>query len=201
MAGSLRDLRLFIALDLPADVRALLAEVTAGLSHLGNVRWVRSEGVHLTLKFLGGTPGSLVPRLAGGLEQIARETPAFSLETAGAGTFGGRNTRVVWVGVAGDTGQLAELARRTDQMTESLGFPGENREFRAHLTLGRVRDEASPADRQAIRDAVAGLTLRSVRFQAGELVLFRSQLQAGGAAYTALHSFALGGADREGPGC
>ena len=196
MADRPRDLRLFIALELPPDVRRHLREVVDSLSALPSVRWVRSDGIHLTLKFLGNTPQARVPKLTDGLDACVTGLPALQLTTTHAGTFGGKNTRVIWVGVGGETSRLSTLAGAVDEMAERLGFPGENRDFRAHLTLGRVREEASPADRQAIRDAVAQLSLREVPFDADEVTLFRSELREGGAVYSALHHARLEPADQ-----
>ena len=196
MADRPRDLRLFIALELPPDVRRHLREVVDSLGALPSVRWVRSEGIHLTLKFLGNTPQARVPKLTAGLDACIAGVPALQLTTTHAGTFGGKNTRVIWVGVGGETSRLSTLAGAVDEMAERLGFPGENRDFRAHLTLGRVREEASPADRQAIRDAVAQLSLREVPFDADEVTLFRSELREGGAVYSALHHARLEPADQ-----
>jgi 2'-5' RNA ligase len=196
MADNERDLRLFVAVELPSEVRAHLSATMQALSSLAAVRWVRPEGVHLTLKFLGNTPASLVPELGRGLGDVAKAQAPLRLASGQAGTFGGRNARVVWVGVDGELEQLAALARDVDEFVASRGFPRESREFRPHLTLGRLREDATPTQRQAARAAAGSLQLDAIEFEARELVLYRSELRSGGAVYTALHRAALGGADR-----
>ena len=100
--------------------------------------------------------------------------------------------RVVWVGVDGDTEALADLAGRIEDAMEPLGFARERRAFNAHLTLARVRDDASPVERERIFDALAAFSAVAMpSFRATEVSLMRSTLGPGGATYDALARFAL----------
>ena len=144
------ELRLFVACELPDDVRDALGRLQAGLRRgdRAGLRWVRPEGIHITLKFLGGVEegrvGEITPALASAIEPFElRVRPAslggFPSLVAG----GGARLRVVWVGLEGDVEGLAALAGRVDAALESIGFPSERRPFAAHLTLARVSDRAS----------------------------------------------------------
>ena len=136
-----------------------------GLRNAGapKLRWVRPEGIHLTLKFLGNVEEHRVPSIT---DALAKATEAFELtiQPSGVGGFGGRRIRVVWVGLEGDVERLAALATRVDEACGALGFERERRPFAAHLTLARVPDEdferragASGRARQGVRGAAVGI--------------------------------------------
>jgi 2'-5' RNA ligase len=199
--------RLFVACELSGEVRAALAAVQDQLraAGAGRLRWVRPEGIHVTLKFLGEVEANRVDAICAALGP-AVEPFSMRVRPAGLGGFpsaalragpsaslrasGGARLRVVWIGLEGDIDALAALAGRVDRALESLGFPREARPFAAHLTLARVRDEASAEERRRLADLVAGQTPAPLP----ELVLkhvhlVRSVLQPGGAVYQRLASF------------
>src|SRR5690242_13044572 len=105
---SQQTVRAFIAVELPAQVHALLSTVQGELREMmgsaeGAVRWVRPEGSHLTLQFLGDVPSELVPRIEEGLREAVAGVDTFLLEVSGVGAFPNpRRPRVVWVGLTGD---------------------------------------------------------------------------------------------------
>ena len=181
-AASTPSLRLFIAIELPEAVRAALRDAVAMLRAAGvdeGLRWVRPEGIHVTLKFLGATPEARVPAIVGGLRAAAGDVAPFTLQPAGFGAFhGGRNPhftrahpreayhynlRVLWVGMQGDTAALASLAERVEDAIEPLGFPREKRRFAAHLTLARVREDAPRETRIALSAALQPFLSESTR--------------------------------------
>lgn len=178
-------MRLFIALELPADVRAELAAAQARLS--GHpLRWVAPAGIHLTLQFLGEVDDGLAPSVLAAL--AALEVAPFSLSLAGLGAFPtARQPRVVWVGLGGDTGALAALQAAVGAATAPLGFTPEARPFRAHLTLGRARPDAAPAALRALGEALARVAPPPpLSWTAGAPALFQSTLTPQGARYTRL---------------
>jgi 2'-5' RNA ligase len=188
-------LRAFIAAELPAGLREALGRLQAELARAGvRARWVRPEGIHLTLRFLGDVPAGAVAPLAETLAAAAAGQAVLSLAAVGLGVFpGARRPRVVWVGLAGEIGGLAGLQRRLEQALAARGFPPEERPFRPHLTLGRFGDAGPPGP---VADALAAHAGRELaRFELGELVLFRSELRPSGAVYTALARGALGARD------
>ena len=191
-----RDLRLFVALELPDSMKEALAETMDELRSRGAtpLRWVRPEGIHLTLKFLGNVSPARLPNVEAALVKAVPAPFAISLTLEGLGTFGGPNrTRVVWVGVGGQTQELAGLARRIDEALAGAGFAREDRPFAAHLTLARVPDDASPAERRRLHEIVQSVqppSLDPVRFT--EVSLMQSTLQRGGAVYQRLAAYPRG---------
>lgn len=137
-------IRTFIAIQLPPPVQQTLGAVSAQLAEKvpeRTVRWVKPELMHLTLRFLGDTAVSAVPQLASVLDEVAARHPAFSLQTDSLGCFPNtRRPRVIWIGLQGDRTAAGALKSAIDAALGALGWSPEARPFRAHLTLGRVRD-------------------------------------------------------------
>jgi 2'-5' RNA ligase len=192
--GEGRGLRLFLAVELDEPLRRLAGRVAADLSRaLGadgqtGVTWVRPENMHLTVRFLGETPETRVPGL---LEALAPPlvTPSFELRFAGVGTFPPRGpARVIWLGIASGHDRLTGVHHEIEDRLAALGTEREDRPFRAHLTLGRVRGRLGPRAGSIISGTVAGdLPVSVVR----EVTLFESRLSPRGPVYTALCRTAL----------
>ncbi len=183
--------RLFFALDLPPEVKDSLTDVQRRLKRSGaDARWVRMEGVHLTIKFLGNVAAERVGELAEAVRPAAEACPPLRLRPAGAGAFPRLNSpRVAWVGISGDTDRLAELAAGMERALEPLGFEPESRPFSPHLTLGRVK---SSKGRVKLTEAIVGLSdYQGPEFTARELILYRSILGPHGARYEALSKIEL----------
>jgi 2'-5' RNA ligase len=190
------ELRLFIACELPQDWLSALEDASRTLakSGLGALRWVRPEGMHLTLKFLGDAGRHLLPDLRAGLETACGGQTSFSLNLIGLGTFGGRRgVRVLWAGVEGNTKALQNLQRRVDDAVAELGFARDPRPYSPHLTLARV-PESLPSDTGArITAALRQARLaETAPFTVSRTSLIRSQLGPGGARYTRLANADLG---------
>jgi RNA 2',3'-cyclic 3'-phosphodiesterase len=183
--------RLFVALDIPAEVRRAIGETIARLHDVAKgARWVRPEGVHVTLKFIGETPEEKVARIEAALRDV-RAHGAVEAKFHGAGFFPNeRHPRVFWAGVEASP-NLAELAGEVDKRLSQLGIEAETRAFKPHLTLARFKsDDGLPHLREAIKK------LEPFDFGAmrtSEFHLFQSQLGRGGAKYTKLVSFPFGG--------
>ncbi|OLC78745.1 MAG: 2'-5' RNA ligase [Gemmatimonadetes bacterium 13_1_40CM_4_69_8] len=180
-------MRLFVALNLPPAVREAVWAAAAPLRELQlPVNWVRADGVHLTLKFLGEVSDEQEPELLAALAQAAGSGEGASrgipLALGGFGVFPDlRRPRVVWVGVAPEPA-LELLQHRVEQAFAPLGFPTEGRPFRPHLTLGRAaRDAGAPAFR-GLAEALAGLEFAETA-RVDSLDLMESTLQRGGAVY------------------
>lgn len=182
-------MRLFIALALPAPVRAELAATVESLRSTAHpVRWADPAGFHLTLQFLDEVGEEQVASLVAAL----RAMPALPLQL-GLGRLvafpNRRQPRVLWVGVGDETAALAELHRSVLAATARLGFPVEQRGFSPHLTLGRVRQGARPEQLRTLGDALANAAPPApLQWEAGPPTLFQSTLTPGGAVYTRLGS-------------
>jgi len=194
------SIRAFIALELPESLRAGLGQVQEKLRPSGrDVKWVRPEGIHLTLKFLGNVEESQIEEIARLMAQAASGCPRLTLLAKGAGAFPGlTRPRVVWIGLTGDCiVPLKALAKRLEDALIPLGFEPEGRPFSPHLTLGRAKGmptRGGPGGKsQKLSEAILGLSGVEVgEFEAAELVLYRSELKPGGAVYTKLRSVMLG---------
>ncbi|MDE2781120.1 MAG: RNA 2',3'-cyclic phosphodiesterase [Chloroflexota bacterium] len=191
--------RVFVAIDLPEAAKETLRQAVADLQDnlQQGIHWVRPEGIHLTLKFLGDVSTARVGDIQAAMDKAAREfEPAnFRLALSGLGVFPNpREPRVLWAGVSGDMEALEHLQGLTDGCLEDAGFARERRPFRPHLTLGRVRDQVAPEQRRRIGQAIQQATPpQRVEWQVGEVHLIRSTLTPGGAIYDSIGSASLKG--------
>lgn len=152
--------------------------------HAPPTRWVKPEARHLTLKFLGNVSRAILDDLHAALTDTLRGRAPFSLCTGGLGCFGSaRRPRVLWLGVEGELAPLAALHAATDEACARVGLPREDRPFRAHLTLGRVKrlHGPRPADWLAAVPAPA-----SVSWEVTTVQVMESLLQPAGTEYRVL---------------
>ena len=151
----------------------------------GQPRWVRVEGLHLTLRFLGATPDVRVQELAAAVAMAAGEVAPFRVELSGGGAFPSpQRPRVLWLGIGAGAVELGALARRLNGELERLGWPSEDRPLAAHLTLART-DGVPGSDERARRLIEIGRDLR-LAWQADSLVLYKSHTGHGPTKYEAL---------------
>jgi 2'-5' RNA ligase len=189
-----KPLRLFVAVDIPNDVREALNRLQSDLKRLdlSRLRWVRPEGVHLTLKFLGNTPGEKVRGIEEALATAARGTSPLRLALGKTGTFGGRRRpRVLWLDITGDVQRLGALQLAVDSALADAGFPPEDRKFSPHLTLARVPQPAPAGVAESISHALEAITPPRREFEVSEVLLMQSTLQPGGAVYKRLAALPL----------
>ena len=131
-------IRSFIAVDLSAPVRAALQRLRDQFAQLKcDVRWVRAEGVHVTLKFLGWVEPARLEQIQTDARRRRRRPACAPVRARGLGAFPNlRRPRVLWVGLEGEG--LAELAACVEEAMSRLDFEPEKRGFTPHITLGRV---------------------------------------------------------------
>jgi 2'-5' RNA ligase len=184
-------MRLFLAIDLPSPVRAAVAALEERLRRDGHGwRWVRPEGIHLTLRFLGEVSPVDDARQRETWRRAVAGHPRFRFRVGGVGVFpAASRPRVLWVGVAesSPTPVMVPLAAALESAARELGFESEERPFRAHLTLARAQREGRPSA-PGLADVVIASDV-----PAEEVVLFRSELHPDGARYSRLEAFPLGG--------
>jgi 2'-5' RNA ligase len=184
------SVRAFVALELGAELRTALAELISSLRpRVPGARWIRPEGIHLTLRFLGDTPPDRIETLRSSLAAAARECPPLELRAERLDTFPGRGKppRVLWVGTELPSEALA-LQAACERAAVAAGFPPEERPFRGHLTLARFRE-------RVLRPALPPVDLGVSRLET--LSLLRSDLRPGGAVYTPIERFPLRGTPRD----
>ncbi len=182
-------LRLFVAVELPANVRQRLADVADELRGMGleRLRWVRPENIHITLKFLGETPAEHRPQIEDALRAAAEGVATHELTLGKLGKFGGRqNPRVLWVDVRGDVDALKALHKRVDARIAPLGFPSDERPFAAHLTLARVPQDLAKKVARSLAEAIEAVKVPDPPIPVREVVLMRSELRREGPVYTRL---------------
>jgi 2'-5' RNA ligase len=186
-------IRSFIAIELPDEIRQVLAQVQKELKRdVIGIRWVDSGSIHLTLKFLGPILPEQVVAIAAAVGAIVHGEPPLALNVSGLGAFpNARRPRVIWVGIVGEVERLGRLQARLEETLEPLGFPREQRSFRPHLTLGRVKDPRRPPD---LTRALAETTVpASNPFDVHEILVYKSDLRPTGAIYTKLQHLPLAG--------
>jgi 2'-5' RNA ligase len=194
----METMRAFIAIPLPHPLLEKLAALQHQLERRvppRSVRWVRPEGVHLTLKFLGDTLTEKLPGIKQALAAVARHAPACPFTVEELGCFPNpRRPRVVWVGVQEPTGRLAALQDAIEEVMVPFGHEPEGRGFTPHLTLGRIRRRTPRSDAARVGEVVASTEVGLLaEVPADHFALIRSVLKPAGAEYTTLEEFPLRG--------
>ena len=180
-------MRLFVAINFPADVRDALYGATQPLRDAAprGVGWLKPEGIHLTLKFLGDVDEARVGTVVELLAAVAARHAPVRIVVGGVGAFPSlARPRVVWVGVEA-TPRLELLQHDVESACATLGFEVEGRAFRPHVTLGRVRPRADGGALRALQ-AAADRTAPSADVLATTLDLMHSTLMPGGARHDAV---------------
>jgi 2'-5' RNA ligase len=192
-----KQVRSFIAIPVPADGLQVLEDAVERLDlELGkSVRWVRSEGVHLTLKFMGNIPEGMVARVLEALPPVAARFAPIDLSISGMGVFPSpRRPRVLWAGLRGDLETLSALQLAVDDAVGKLGLPKEQRAFSPHLTLGRVRRDVAEGQLRKIGQVVAAGELPGAPSWTADTVnLMRTELDPAGSRHYLVGSASIGG--------
>lgn len=183
-------MRLFIAISFPeSELRAIADRVAMVKTKLPPASWVRPETQHLTFAFLGEQPESLLPALATHVEENLSEVPRFEGRLRGSGFFPNpRHARVGWVGAAPEE-KFRAVADAVRAGVQAAGVTLDRADFRAHLTLFRIRDPWPPACIEIFNGALRDY--KSDPFLVDAVTLFSSELNPKGAIHTALRTFAL----------
>ena len=183
--------RSFLAVELSEQIQERIRTVQEGLKgKVEGVRWVRPEGIHLTLKFLGEVDPDRIEDIVRKAEEAVREMGPFTIRIRGCGGFPNtKNPRVIWIGVEDQNGLLRELQARAERELEALGFEREQRDYTPHLTVGRLR---SGKRREGIAQALRDMGDSDLgTMEIGHITLFRSLLKPTGAEYTKLGTISL----------
>jgi len=192
-------MRLFVGIDLDPEVRARIARFLEGVRPFApDVRWVRPESLHVTLKFIGEQKEERVDAFRQALRQV--QGGSIEIRFAGYGFFPTlKSSRVFWIGIQADD-QLPKLAGAVDKATSELGVPREERAFSPHLTLarggsgapGRRKGDRVNSDFAVLQKRLAEMTeLDFGSMTAREFYLYQSQLSPAGSKYTKLEKFPL----------
>ncbi len=184
-------IRCFIALHVPEEIVTGISQYIQELKKLTTgVKWIRPEGIHLTLKFLGEIESSRVEAIQSRLPEISEAVAPFSLHVSGAGCFPGRNRpRVFWLGLEQcESNPLSEIQALIENILEPLGFERESRRFSPHLTLGRVKHPGNFINIYSFFDKHP-FPKRNINVT--EFFFIRSELKSSGAEYSVIGRYPL----------
>lgn len=188
-------LRAFIAIEIPSEIKKAIASQTASLQKNAgrSVRWVTPENTHLTLKFIGELSSANVGLLTQALQAECSQQDCFKITVRGVGSFPNlHRPRVIWVGLQAPP-DLNRLQHRLEAAAARLGYEAEERPFSAHLTIGRVREQASQDELKRLEAALTGLEIGELgTFTARSVTLFKSELRPAGPLYTSLFCAQMG---------
>ena len=182
-------MRAFIAIELSPPIREKLAELQALLKKSGaDVKWVKPDNIHLTLKFLGEIDEEKRGKIEEIIENTARASKQFPISLSSLGAFPKIEfPRVIWVAIDQGDKEVKILAKDLEERIEKLGIPKEERPFSSHITIGRVR---SPLNKdkltQVLKESENYFSNKIIEFNAGKITLFKSALGPSGPAYEAL---------------
>jgi RNA 2',3'-cyclic 3'-phosphodiesterase len=187
-----RTIRSFLALDPPEEILREIGRIQDRLRKLihGDIRWVRPESIHLTLKFFGDIPESDVANISAVAGKAAASVGQFEFGIGGAGVFPDmKRPRIVWLGMNGDVARFVAFQKELERALEETGFSREERPFRPHLTLARIK---SAQGLTGLAEAFKKVDPSTERFTATGLNLFKSDLTPHGAIYTRLAEYPFG---------
>lgn len=184
--------RIFTAIDISEEARR---KVSARIENLRRqfpalrVGWDKPEKLHLTLKFLGETNEEQLEKLSDAVEKTARGISDFKLRIEDAGVFPNqRKARVLWLGVKDEKGNLRKLNEALESECERQGLARETRDFKAHLTIARLRE---PEKSKSLVEAHLRETFAAVEFEVSEVVIYQSELSPQGSRYTVVSKHVL----------
>lgn len=180
-------MRLFLAVWLNQELRQAIHDYLRQLSlNSDGVRWVRPEQFHVTLQFLGEQPAELIPRLNQQLIDLAAGTSSFQLGLGAGGCFPERGTpRVLWLGLTQGATELSALAKAIGIACANVGMNGDEKPFKPHLTLGRVKTPSACFNQELLRQGVHGNMLVT------SFSLVESVLKPSGSIYQDMERFDL----------
>jgi RNA 2',3'-cyclic 3'-phosphodiesterase len=186
----MEQIRSFIAIELPENIKIFLSDLENDLkSNCPPVlKWVNPDNIHLTLKFLGNVDIGKIDSIIKSARAVTVDINPFSLTITQLGVFPNiKNIQVVWIGLSGQLDSLLELQKRLENSLFHMGFPLEKRPFTAHLTLARVSDRASYADKERISAVLSKSNYMHVlSLNVKSISLMKSQLARTGAIYSRL---------------
>ena len=189
-----KTIRAFLAIDPPEEILGAIGRIQGRLQRIirGELRWVRPEAIHLTLKFFGDILQSSVDTIAAAVEKAAAGVAPFSFTIGGTGVFPDRRRpRVLWLGMSGDVPRLLAFQQRLEGELGTVGFPLEERPFRPHLTLARIKSSQGLTGLERALEKEEGAP--AGEFTASGIGLIRSELTPRGAVYTRLKWFPFTG--------
>lgn len=188
-----KEIRSFIAFEIPNNIKEKISLLQTNLSKkIKDVRWVKSSGIHLTIKFLGNIQENKINLICEKISSVMIKYPPFEVIIKEIGCFPNfRKPRVIWLGLEEKRNYLLQISNEIETELKQIGFPPEDREFSPHLTLGRFGLNKVIADFAKIAEDYKDLKIDVL--QLASISLIKSDLKSGGAIYTTIGSFPLMG--------
>ncbi|MEK6278827.1 MAG: RNA 2',3'-cyclic phosphodiesterase [Acidobacteriota bacterium] len=185
--------RVFVAIELPNEIREELKIHAKRLREMvpqAQASWSRPENIHLTLKFLGDTPGSRIHQLSEAASRTVEFFEPFRIGVGGTGAFPNhREPRVLWIGLSDFQNKLSALHTALEAECARIGFEKEARAFHPHLTIARLR---KPQHGRVLAEAHKQMEFKHVEFTVSELLVIRSELSSAGSKYATISRHPLG---------
>ena len=188
--------RIFVAVPISAEARRRAASYIESLRaefREARVGWEKAEKLHLTLKFLGDCDERQLRNLENAVANSAKSffdsenIANFKIQISETGVFPSkRNGRILWLGLHDESGNLAKINRILETECEKMGFEKENRSFKPHLTIARLKE---PHKSGHLAEKHLENTFEPVEFEVSEIVIYESKLQPTGSIYRKLKSF------------
>lgn len=187
-------IRTFIAIEIPDEIKGKIARFQKQVAaDEKSIRWVNVKNIHITLKFIGEIPESLVEKIVISIFEKPPQINTFEIGLKGTGAFPNlRRPRVVWVGITSGNEQLTKLVTYLEAQLTILGIPKENRKFKSHVTIGRIKNNQKLKNPEIFDNPDA---LDAGEFQAQKIVLMKSELKPSGAEYSVLAEQSLNNKD------
>jgi 2'-5' RNA ligase len=187
-------MRVFIAIDIDEQILRALKDLQSQLQDKadikkGDVKWVRPELMHLTLKFLGEIKDKEIVQVCTIIETVVARHSGFDLDVESVGHFGGRNARLLWVGTGEGNEQLKQLQEDIEEQLAQAGWPKENREFTGHMTLCRIRNTKAGSKMSQLSQEYKEYEIGTTPVDS--VVVYESQLTPSGPIYTAIGTYKL----------
>ncbi len=185
-------IRAFIGIGLPENIVSFFREIQVGIRSCGlNLKLVKPENIHITLKFLGNIDRRAIKEIGYAIEEAVHGNSHIILTAKGIGCFpNARKPRILWVGLRNQTEKLKAIQYVLDQKLETMGFPKEKRLFKGHLTLGRIKKKINTV---ALDAAIKTFQeIESEDFIVDRIILYQSTLMTSGPVYEELVSKPIG---------
>ena len=190
-------MRCFVAIDIGEEIKKALGDLQSAIGGLaskadikkGDVKWVRPEAIHLTLKFLGEIKDEQSVEVCNIVKEVAGRHKSFELAVESVGCFGGSSARVLWVGAGAGSAHLQRLQKALERQLASAGWPEETREFTGHLTLCRIRSRKAGVKLAEMIEDYKDFKLGVI--SADSVAVYQSRLTPTGAVYTVLGNYKL----------
>ena len=182
---------------LSSEILALRARTLTLRTGLDNdresINWVKPQNLHLTLKFLGDISPEQLNGIKEIIIEITKTVAGFKIKLEAAGVFPNLNTaRIIWVGADQPPPELKQLVQQLETRIAETEIPWEQRDFRAHITIGRIKNRLNPSDlKNTLDNLEKNVTGANWEFDCRKITLFESSLGPGGPTYTALDQFNL----------